>query len=128
MYPHSAEDVHTLFEQRFNAGDLDGLMALFEPRARLIAQPGTTVQGLDAIRDAMGGFLALRGRFSFSRRDLLPGDDLAILWSDWQLEGTAVDGAPVRLSGRTADVVRRQSDGRWLIALDNPWDVPKASS
>jgi ketosteroid isomerase-like protein len=25
------------------------------------------------------------------------------------------------MAGESSDVLRRQRDGRWLIALDNPW-------
>ena len=25
------------------------------------------------------------------------------------------------MSGRSSDILRRQPDGNWLIALDNPW-------
>ncbi len=32
------------------------------------------------------------------------------------------------MSGESTDVLRRQPDGRWLIALDNPWGVQILSS
>jgi hypothetical protein len=25
------------------------------------------------------------------------------------------------MGGESSDILRRQSDGRWLIAIDNPW-------
>jgi ketosteroid isomerase-like protein len=31
------------------------------------------------------------------------------------------DGAPVRMEHTSADVLRRQADGRWLFVIDNPW-------
>lgn len=37
--------------------------------------------------------------------------DLALVHTRWSLEATAPDGA----------ALRRQPDGRWLIAIDNPW-------
>lgn len=39
----------------------------------------------------------------------------------WRLQGTAQDGTAFDLSGRTADVLRRQPDGGWLMAIDNPY-------
>ena len=46
--------------------------------------------------------------------------DIAILYSRWTVSGTGPDGTPVTLGGVTSDVVRRQSDGHWLFAIDNP--------
>jgi ketosteroid isomerase-like protein len=39
------EQLHRLFEQAVNAGDLEALMGLYEPDAALIPQPGVTVEG-----------------------------------------------------------------------------------
>jgi ketosteroid isomerase-like protein len=36
------EQVHRVFEDTFNAGDIDGLMELYESDAALIAQPGAS--------------------------------------------------------------------------------------
>ena len=44
------EQMHGLFEQAFNAGDIDALMALYEPDAALVPQPGAIAEGTDAIR------------------------------------------------------------------------------
>jgi hypothetical protein len=39
------------FEQNLNAGDLDAVMALYEPNARFVARSGETIVGRDRIRD-----------------------------------------------------------------------------
>ena len=50
-----------------------------------------------------------------------PGrDDIALVVNDWSMVGTAPDGTEVTQSGRSADVVRRQPDGRWLVVVDKP--------
>src|SRR3954447_24201319 len=56
------EHMHGLFGQAFNAADLEALMALYEPHAALIPQPGTVAQGTPAVRDALRWFLDRRGR------------------------------------------------------------------
>jgi ketosteroid isomerase-like protein len=38
----------------------------------------------------------------------------------WSVIGTDPDGKPVTMSGRSADVVRRQADGTWKFVIDNP--------
>ena len=56
-------------------------------------------------------------------RRVIGNDDLAIIISDWKLTYAGEDGAPVELGDTTTDVVRRQSDGAWLIAVDNPFGI-----
>lgn len=34
---------------------------------------------------------------------------------------TGPAGNPVQINGRSSAILRRQADGNWLIALDNPW-------
>jgi ketosteroid isomerase-like protein len=48
-------------------------------------------------------------------------DDLALYCSKWQLKGSSEDGSPIQYEGTSTDVLRRQADGSWLIAIDNPW-------
>ena len=45
--------------------------------------------------------------------------DIAIAYARWQLRGTAANGDPVEMAGRSGDVFRRQPDGRWLVVIDN---------
>jgi ketosteroid isomerase-like protein len=48
-------------------------------------------------------------------------DDLALVIGVWSFNGTGLDGQPVQLAARNADVLRRQSDGTWRFVIDNPW-------
>ena len=36
-------------------------------------------------------------------------------------KGTGPNGMTVEMAGKSSDVLRRQPDGTWLIAVDNPW-------
>jgi ketosteroid isomerase-like protein len=55
MPARTPEQIHRLFEEAFNAGDLDGLMELYEPDAALIAQPGSVAHGSAQARAALQG-------------------------------------------------------------------------
>jgi hypothetical protein len=55
MPASTPEQIHRLFEEAFNAGDLDGLMELYEPDAALIAQPGSVAHGSAQARAALQG-------------------------------------------------------------------------
>jgi uncharacterized protein (TIGR02246 family) len=117
----SPDQIHRMFEDAFNAGDSDALMELYEPDATLIAQPGSVVRGLDEIRAALGGFLALKGKIRVDTKLVLTVGDLAYLANTWSLEGTGADGEPVTLGATTAEVARRGEDGNWRYVIDNAW-------
>jgi uncharacterized protein (TIGR02246 family) len=122
MPAREPEEAHRLWAERFKAGDLEGLLALYEPTATLMPQPGQAATGTAAIREALTGFLGLKPTFDMlDTKPAIRADDLALLHSRWTLSGTGPDGSPINLGGTTADVVRRQADGTWLFAIDNPW-------
>jgi|SRR5919204_1612933 uncharacterized protein (TIGR02246 family) len=115
------EQIHRLFEDRFNAGDLDALMELYESDTALIAQPGSVARGSEQVRAALQGFLALKGRITLETKLVVTVDDLAYLSNSWSLTGTGPDGNPVALGATTAEVARRQADGTWRYVIDNAW-------
>jgi len=51
----------------------------------------------------------------------------ALVVADWTLDANNADGSPLHLAGQTADVVRRQSNGHWLFAIDSPFGAAGAS-
>ena len=116
------EQIHRLFEQRFNAGDLEALLELYEPDAVLVPQPGVVVEGIDGIRDALRWLLDRNGRITVDSKLVLRVGDLAYLSNRWSLtDGTMPDGSAADLGATTAEVARRQADGSWLYVIDNAW-------
>ena len=116
-------EIHRLWEEAYNSGDIDALAALYEPEAAYVAEPGKVRQGTEEVRDILGGYFALNGEAKFATRRVIGNDDLAIIISDWKLTYAGEDGAPVELGDTTTDVLRRQPDGTWLIAVDNPFGL-----
>ncbi|TCN57031.1 ketosteroid isomerase-like protein [Rhodococcus sp. SMB37] len=104
------EDLTRFFVERSNAGDADGVAALYEENAVMAYPPGQTTVGRAAIRELWAAVLVNRPRFE-------PEAPLPTLASeDIALTSTPPgDGA-----GARAQVVRRQSDGSWLRLLDQP--------
>jgi ketosteroid isomerase-like protein len=108
------EDLTRLFVQRANAGDAEGVAALYEPDAVMAYPPGERTVGRDAIRALWEQVLARAPRFEFE--DPLP----TLVSGDIALTSTpAEDGTGIR-----AQVVRRQPDGSWLRLLDQPESSP----
>jgi uncharacterized protein (TIGR02246 family) len=87
------------FSAHLNAGDLDGLVALYEPAAVFEPQPGVVVHGRAAIRDALDQLLALGPTITADTVQVLAGGDVALVVNEWAMTGTAPDGTAVRQGG-----------------------------
>ena len=123
MPARNPEDVDREFEKALNAGNLDALMQLYEPQASLRPSPGQSVQGTEAIRSALAGFLAMKPTISLTPKTLGSSGDVALVTATWKLTGTGPDGKPVEMTGQSAEVVRRQPDGSWRFAIDSPFGL-----
>jgi uncharacterized protein (TIGR02246 family) len=96
--------------ERANAGDAEGLAALYEPDAVVAYPLGQLTVGRAAIQALYERMLAAAPQF----RPETPLPTLQI--GDLALTATrALDAA-----GARAQVVRRQPDGTWLRVLDRP--------
>jgi ketosteroid isomerase-like protein len=101
-------------------GDLEGVMAVYEPTATLVAQPGVNVTGTELL-GAMKGYLSMKPKFDMPTHEVIEAGDIALHISPWSLE--AVDpsnGQPMRQNGLSVAVFRKQRDGKWLLVIDNP--------
>jgi len=103
------EELSRLIVERLNAGDVDGLVALYEPDAVLALPDAKVATGADEIRRAYERLVAGRPTFTpGTPRPTLRRGDLALTSS--RLANGVV----------TAEVARRQPDGTWLWVLDQP--------
>jgi uncharacterized protein (TIGR02246 family) len=121
MHDARPEAVIERFSKLLAEGDLEGMMALYEPDAAFAPQPGEMVTGRDQIRAALEGFLAVKPRTDGTIEKVLEAGDTALVTNRWRLAGTAPDGTPVRMAATSADVLRRRPDGSWGIVIDDPW-------
>lgn len=121
MKTSSPLDAVTHFVNAMNQGDLNTALSMYEPGASLVVQPGTVVTGTSALREALAGFAALKPTITTEAYKVMEADGVALYCSRWTMRGTDPAGNPVQLGGRSSDVLRRQPDGNWLIALDNPF-------
>ena len=121
MPARTPEDTDRLFVEALNSGRIDDLVALYEPSATLMPSPGKLVNGSAAIRDALAQFIMAKPKMSLSAKLVAQSGDLAVLTAKWELSMTGQDGKPAQMTGQSMEVVRRQSDGRWLFVIDLPF-------
>jgi uncharacterized protein (TIGR02246 family) len=116
---HPAQ-LHELCQNAFNAANDEALAALYEEDAVFVTGPGSSITGRAAIRNAYRSFWAMKPVMRLETASLVERDDLALLEGKWVLIGASPEGDPVHFTGTSHEVVRRQPDGAWLYAIDDP--------
>lgn len=114
-------DTVTQFVNAMNQGNLEKALSMYEPGASLVVKPGVVATGTLALREALMGFVALKPTLTSEAHQVVEAGDIALYCGRWSLRGTNPAGNLVQMSGLSSDILRRQPDGTWRIALDNPW-------
>lgn len=101
------QDLERLLVARQHAGDIDGMLALYEPDAVLDCGEGRLARGEQAIRAVFAEFTDAGRKFAVgAQRPALIRGDLA-------LTSTRMPDGAV-----TTEVARRQQDATWLWVID----------
>lgn len=115
------EDCDRLFEYYLNAGDLNHLVMLYEDGCSLVRSDGGIGTGHASVRAVFEPMLATHPRIKLDVVKVIQtGKDLALIYNDWTFSATGADGTPIERSGKAVEVVRRQPDGSWRFAIDDP--------
>ena len=105
--PHLFFLLERFFVERANAGDLEGLVALYEADATLACSDGQVVIGQEQIRQFFITFLG-------NRPQLSPSIQAPALCSG----NLALTSSLLSNGDITAEIARRQPDGNWLWVVD----------
>lgn len=103
------------------AGDVDAVLALMAPDAVFLVPGGAPLCGRDAFAGPLRSLLETHSIETLSEVQEIGGEgDLAFCRTKLTVEVTPKDGsaAPVRRSGHTLSLLRRQPDGVWLLTHD----------
>lgn len=106
---HDPQELKPLLIARANAGDVDGMVALFEPNAVLAIGGGKFARGATEIHEFYTNLLATG--FVFHAGEPYP----AILNGELALTSSRYPNGTM-----SSEVARRQEDGTWLWAIDYP--------
>ncbi|HVM86061.1 MAG TPA: nuclear transport factor 2 family protein [Candidatus Binatia bacterium] len=113
---YDPQDLERALVARENAGDVDGMTALFTPDAVIDLGDGRLVRGKEAIR-AFFTKLQVTGLGPDGRRFKLGEQRPTLICGDLALTSTrSIDG------DITSEVAQRQDDGTWLWVIDR-WSV-----
>jgi uncharacterized protein (TIGR02246 family) len=118
--PRTPAELIERFGHHVRERQLEKLVALYEPSAVFVPQPGVVCAGHADIRAALGEMLALAPVLDSTVLTVHVADDTALVLVAWTLNGTGPDGSHVEKTGKSADVLRRQPDGTWRVLIDHP--------
>ena len=114
-------EVPVRFDEAFNRGDIDAVLALFNEPATMRMTDGQVVQqDNQALRHSFSQLLALRPRIRNEVRQALVCDDVALVVMDWTLTAATADGQIHTDRGTATQVMQRQADFTWRLKISNP--------
>jgi uncharacterized protein (TIGR02246 family) len=120
MPAYTPTEIHTLFQDAFNRGDVEAIAALYESDAVLVVA-GRNVTGRQSIRQAFERLLQRRGRMTLETRSVVESlQGLAVLHGGWVVEPAPGTAGEIATRGLSTEVVRQQPDETWLFVIDNP--------
>ncbi|WP_058913738.1 YybH family protein [Entomohabitans teleogrylli] len=124
MNSHPLRQIIEACDRAISARDFDALMAYYAPDAALVVRPDLVVTGQAAIRKA---FTAISDYFQDQlvveqgELQVIEGADNALVIMETVLHYPDDAGGTVTATRRATYVFQRQSDGRWLCAIDNSY-------
>ena len=120
MAGKTPQETHRLWEKLFNAGDIEGLLELYEKDVTLFSQPGQMASGIEAARETFQAFIGMEAKFALKDATVAESGDVALIMSPWTATAKGPDG-PMDMAGTTSDVLVRGADGGWRFKIDNPY-------
>jgi uncharacterized protein (TIGR02246 family) len=125
MTPRSAADrlIAALYDR-----NLEAVVALYEEDATLVCYPGMVVKGISDIRNFLKNLFSLNVDVQYETRVFTDAGDLALFAAKWKILNMVRMPLPMPDASYLVHliVLRKQPDGAWLIAIDNPWGPERA--
>ncbi len=120
---YSPEDGDKIFIDAMTRGDIDTIIALYEPNAILVRPDGQKAVGHEEIRKFLEQEAARKASYVIEDiATVLTGDgSIAMTRMRMSVSWTGRDGKQKTFQSRTVEIMRKQFDGTWLFVIDSPW-------
>ena len=120
--PAATNDVRAVraaWNDAFNAGDIDRLIALYTEDAVSMPPGAAPNIGRAAIKTDIGAFLAAHTvRETVQIQDIMIQGDMAVERADYDIQITPRTGQPFAEHGKHIVAYRRGPDGKWRIKFE----------
>lgn len=112
------ETQNVVFLTAFNSGEGSIFDRLYRDDAisNLSGQPLSGVERTNAITE----FLATKPKLKSTVKHSYVAGDTSLIVVDFELEVKGEHGEPVRVNGVCTDVLVREPNGKWMMAVDRP--------
>ncbi len=120
MTVQEASKFPNAFDQALNAGDLEGLVSLYDERATIRTADSRVEQGLAAVRVEMEDLIASKATLVNTARHTLQSGDTALIVVDWNLVFSTPDGQRIERRGTATNVLKKDPDRGWRLLVANP--------
>lgn len=101
----------------FSARDIETIMSTYAPNAVVVGEPDKPVTGDAALRAMFAAFIQTGVAFTYGAHEVVVAGDSALHLMKWSAPGP--DGKAI--NALSVAVLRRQSDGNWLMVIDHPF-------
>jgi enoyl-CoA hydratase len=120
MSVYDPEQLAHLFAERASAGDLEGLLTLYESDATFVGPDREKAAGTDAIRERLTSLLAAAPQITpLDGQEMVRAGDVVLMTGRWRMALGEGEGAAT-VEGTSTEVARRQADESWLYVIDRP--------
>lgn len=106
------------FDRLFTLGEKAQIDDLYTPDATFIPERGKVLRGHAELRDTIGFFMDMSGKFRFKVRGVTEGSDIALLYTTWIFDAPDRE-EPVHMGGDATIVLAKQADGTWKAKIDD---------
>jgi uncharacterized protein (TIGR02246 family) len=120
------EELSAAFAAAMEARDVAAALELWDHDAALIDAGGEALRGREAIEPALRALIANGIALEIDLVRSFSTGDVAVGVGALTMRGHDHDGEPFEQRSESIVVYRRGPDGRWRIALDAPWGLPRS--
>jgi uncharacterized protein (TIGR02246 family) len=119
MSARKPEEWPSVFDQKLNAGDLEGMIALYEVGAAFVRDSSELVVDRDNVRHELADLVRKRPQFESKVEQCVMVDDIALLYTNFSVTMPGSE-KPVETMFRAVEILRRQQDGSWKLIVGDP--------
>src|SRR3954447_20900729 len=105
------------FQRAMRDGDLKAVLRLYEQGAAFADATGQTLIGHTDLRRVLAPLANAKTDFQYTIAKIIQAEDLALVHAE--VRTTRAESRP----GYALEVLRRQPDGRWLLAIGDPFTI-----
>ena len=113
-------DALNAYVDAFNRGDLQAALNLYESKASLFVETGKILHGKKSIKNIIEKLMAQKPIIKIETSKFTEDSNIVACCTRWELKNS-IDITLQHQTFISAEILRRQADGSWLISVHSPW-------